>query len=317
MTWQFYGGTIDPGKRTRENIIFFFAMDPRKIIPMMDDTEGFDPALIQKLVANKRAAVIGRERLEAMQKRVGDRITVTSMNYQDINLEFEIVGMCPEGRYNQSAFMNRDYLNDALDAYPKSHGGEKHPLAGKCLNLVWLRVRNQEDFRRLSEQIMTSAEFSNPAVKCETFSSGMTAFLDAYRDLLWGMKWLLVPATLLTMTLVVTNAISISIRERRTELAVLKVLGFRPGQLMVMVLGEALLIGGGSGLISAGGTYLFFNKLLGGVKFPIAFFPTFYVPADAWWWGLAMGATTALLGSLMPALSARTVKVSEVFSKIA
>src|SRR5262245_1543270 len=28
MTWQFYGGTLDPNRRTRENIVFFFAMDP-------------------------------------------------------------------------------------------------------------------------------------------------------------------------------------------------------------------------------------------------------------------------------------------------
>ena len=51
------------------------------------------------------------------RKRVGERITVTSFNYQDINLEFEIVGMLPDGRYNQSAVMHRDYLQDALDDY--------------------------------------------------------------------------------------------------------------------------------------------------------------------------------------------------------
>ena len=45
------------------------------------------------------------------------------------------------------------------------------------------------------------------------------------------------------MALVIANAISISVRERRTEMAVLKVLGFRPGQILVLVLGEALLIG--------------------------------------------------------------------------
>ena len=30
MTWQFYGGTIDPDKRTRENIVFFFGMEPEQ-----------------------------------------------------------------------------------------------------------------------------------------------------------------------------------------------------------------------------------------------------------------------------------------------
>ena len=59
-------------------------------------------------------------------------------------------------------------------------------------------------------------------------SSGIASFLDAYRDLLCGMRWLLVPAILVTMALVIANAISISVRERRMEMAVLKVLGFSP-----------------------------------------------------------------------------------------
>src|SRR5207248_8672974 len=32
MTWQFYGGTIDPKNRTRENTVFFFGMKPGKLI---------------------------------------------------------------------------------------------------------------------------------------------------------------------------------------------------------------------------------------------------------------------------------------------
>jgi putative ABC transport system permease protein len=316
MTWQFYGGTLDPGKLTRENMVFFFAMDPRKIRSMMDDGDTFDPALIEKLAQNKRGALIGRERLEALNKRVGERFTLNSINYKDINLEFEIVGVCPEGRYNQSAFMNRDYLLDALDAYQK-RTGTRHPLAEKTLNLVWLKVPDTDTFRQISEQIMSSAQYTAPAVKVETASSGIAAFLDAYRDLLWGMKYLLVPAILVTMTLVIANAISISVRERRIEMAVLKVLGFGPSQILLLVLGEALLIGGGSGLLSAGGAYALINFVIGGIKFPIAFFPAFYIPINALWWGFAIGAGAAFFGSFLPAWSARSVRVAEVFSKVA
>lgn len=317
MTWQFYGGTIDPANRTRENMVFFFAMEPKKLIPMMDELENLDPALVDKLLLNKRGCILGTERLEAMNKRVGERITVTSINYKDINLEFDILGTFPPGRYDQSAVMNRDYLNDALDAYPKTHGGTKHPLADRSLNLVWLRVPDSDAFRRLADQIMISSQYTSPAVKCETASSGISSFLEAYRDLLNFMKWVLVPAILVTMTLVVTNAISISVRERRPEMAVLKVLGFGPGQILFLVLGEALLIGSLSGFTSASLTYLLISHVIGGIKFPIAFFPAFFVPINAMWWGLSLGAGTALAGSIVPAWSARTVKVSEVFSKVA
>ena len=100
-------------------------------------------------------------------------------------------------------------------------------------------------------------------------------------------------------------------------MAVLKVLGFRPNQILLLVLAEAMLVGAVSGLVGAGSTYLFFNQVLGGFKFPIAFFPAFFVPVNALWWGLSLGAITSLAGSILPAWSARTVKVSEVFSKVA
>jgi putative ABC transport system permease protein len=317
MSWSFYGGTLDPEKRTRESMLFAFAMDPRKLSTMMDDMENLDPVTQQKLVDNKRGIIIGIEKLQAVNKRVGERIKITSMNYKDIDLDFDIVGTFPDGRYNNSAVMNRDYLLDALDAYPRTHNGTKHPLADKALNLFWLRVPDPEAYRRVADQIMSSSLYSAPAVKIETASSGIASFIEPYRDLLWGLKVLLVPALLITMALVIANAISISVRERRTEMAVLKVLGFGPGRILALVLGEALLIGAGSGLVSAGASYLFVHVFLGGIKFPIAFIPMFDIYLDALWWGLFFGAATALAGSILPAWSARTVQVSEVFAKVA
>ncbi|HJT76139.1 MAG TPA: ABC transporter permease [Gemmataceae bacterium] len=324
MTWGFYGGTIDPTKMTRESIVFFFAMEPRKLLTMMDGLDqltGKDrrdlELAIKEMERDKRKVIIGRERLQAMNKRVGERFKCTSMNYKEIDLEFEICGTFPDGRYNQSAVMNRDYLNDALDAYKRDHHGTPHALADKTLNLVWLRVPDTAAFRKVASQVENSSLYTAPAVKCETASSGISSFLDAYRDLLWGMRWLLVPAILCTMALVISNAISISVRERRTEMAVLKVLGFGPNQILAMVLGEALLIGCLAGLLSSGGMYLIVDYVLGGIKFTIAFFPAFFIPFDAIWWGPILGGATAFVGSILPAWSARTVKVSEVFSKIA
>jgi putative ABC transport system permease protein len=144
----------------------------------------------------------------------------------------------------------------------------------------------------------------------------MAAFLDAYKDLLWGMRWMLVPIILATMALVIANAISISVRERRTEMAVLKVLGFTPDQILLLVLGEALVIGCSSGILSVGAVYYLVNKVIGGVALPVGFFGKFFIDGAALWWGLGIGAGTALAGSLLPAWSARSVKVAEVFSRV-
>lgn len=326
MTWQFYIGSIDPKSMNFDDFVFLFAMDPAKITTMMDDLDSLPPdkkaimdGLVRKMQENPRGVILGKERLAILKRKVGDRFTVYSRNYKEINLEFEIVGVIPDGvpRYDKNAFMHRDYLNRALDDYPRKHNGQAHPLANKTLNLVWLRMKDSAEFNQVANQVVNSSEFMAPQVKVETASSGISNFLEAYKDLLWGMRWLLAPAILATLALVIATAISISVRERRMELAVLKVLGFRPMQLLALVLGEALLIGVLAGGFSSAATYVIINDVLGGLKFPIAFFAAFYIPWAALWWGPAIGAATALLGAIVPALSARSVRVAEVFSKVA
>jgi len=100
-------------------------------------------------------------------------------------------------------------------------------------------------------------------------------------------------------------------------LAVLKVLGFRPNQILLLVLAEAMLVGTAAGLASGALTYFVVNNVFGGIKFPIGFLNSFYIPAAAFWWSTAAGAATALVGSILPAWAARNVKVAEVFSKVA
>jgi putative ABC transport system permease protein len=332
MYWAFYGGTIDPAKRTRENLLFFFAMDPRKVlskdangnyISMMDDLEEMteeDKRLIlaacEEMERYPYKVVMGPERLKALNKRVGERVKVTSLNYTDIDLEFEIMAQLPGGRYEQSAIMNYRYLEQALKKYEKDHG-KKHVMDDKSLALEWVRVPDTRTFERVAEQINTSPEYKSPAVKCETASSGIASFLDAYKGLLFGIRWYIVPAIVVTLVLVIANAISISVRERRVEMAVLKVLGFTPNHILILVLGEALVIGGGTGLLSGWLARHIVNELMGGISLQIAFFGKFFIPAAAPWWGLTLGALTALAGSLLPAWFARSVKVSEVFSKVA
>lgn len=321
MTWAFVGGSLDPKNRTPQNSLFLFCMEPKKLLTMMD---GLDDLTGEQLAQLKRATelmeedrtriVLGKERLAQINKKVGDEIQLTSFNYTGVTFNLKIIGVFPEGRYDQSAIMNRDYLKKALEDYAGRNGGKEHPLADKSLNLIWIRMPDKQSFEVLAEKVNSSGKF-NPAVKMETASSAIGTFLEPMKDLLWAMRNLLVPALVATMTLVIANAISISVRERRTEMAVLKVLGFRPWMVMALVLGEAVLIGSLSGFMATATAFAIINAI-GGIPFPIAFFPKFFIPAASLWWGAGMGAGVAVLGSIIPAWTARSVKVSEVFSKV-
>src|SRR5258708_37616302 len=98
ITGQFYGGTLDPGKMTRENIVFFFCMDPKKFVPMMDGVAEFTPEQVEEtkrlaaeMVTDKHKVLIGVDRLKALNKKVGEHFTIHSMNYKDIDLDVEVI----------------------------------------------------------------------------------------------------------------------------------------------------------------------------------------------------------------------------------
>jgi putative ABC transport system permease protein len=313
-------------------MLFFIAMDPAKILTMMEELiNDINPLetkhrprptlaeidafrqVVERMKKDKRIIILGKEKLKSINKQVGDRLTLTGINYQDINLEVEIAGVFPSGKYEDTCVMHFDYLNDSIAAYPQAHGGQKHPLADKSLNLVWLKVKGPKAYHRIAQQIEASTQFRDPSVKIETLSAAIAASLDRLQSLIWGLKYLISPAILLTMTLVVANAISISARERRAELAVLKVFGFLPGHLLLLVLGEAVVIGVVGGGLSSTLSFVGLNYVLPRLG---ESGNSLFVPTAALWWGPILGAGTAVLGSIVPAWGACRVRVAEVFARV-
>jgi putative ABC transport system permease protein len=320
IAWSFVGGTTDPSNPKPENALFMFCVEPRKIPLMMDGLERKDltdaeyadlQAGIKLMEEDFRRIIVSPSRLKKMNVQVGQKLKLTSMNYRDIVFEFEIVGTLPEGKYEGVGFCSRAYLDAMIRSYANAHNGDPHPLANRCVNLIWVRVPNRASYEQIAAAVNETKNFSSPAVKVETASAGIGTFMEAYKDIFWGMKYILAPAMLMIMSLVVANAISISVRERRVEMAVLKVLGFQPRHVMGMILGEALLVGCIAGAMS---TLLAWGGL-GNIKFQIAFLGAFFVPVEVLVIGPLLGMGVAFVGSIGPALSAKNVRVAEVFAR--
>jgi putative ABC transport system permease protein len=166
MTWSFYGGILDPERRSRENVVFMLCLDPDHIRPMMDGLDNLDQGLVDQMKQERSGVLVGRERLKMIGKRVGDPLTVTGFNYKGIDLEFKIVGQLPVGRYNFSAIMNASYLRQALDDYARKNK-VKHPLEDNCLNVIWLRAADKPTFKRIKQTIEAAPCFAALPVKCE------------------------------------------------------------------------------------------------------------------------------------------------------
>jgi putative ABC transport system permease protein len=332
MTWSFVMTSLDPTKFTQENNLFLFALDPTALKSgMMSEQglskedlgdEGWDEMLrtIDLVKLDKRHIIIGEDRLKLINKKVGDEVKLYSINYKDITFECKIVGAFPSGsRMGNNAMMQYDYLQAKLSDYERTKG-TAHPQADRCLNIVWVRMPNKPSYQALASKVNDPSNFNGPATKMETFSALIGSFLEPYKDIFWGMKYIIMPAIIVIMCLVIGITITIGVRERWTEMAVMKVLGFQPWQIMGMIVSEAMLIGLFGGMLST--WFIYFLPLL--IRYGLrtvgmksAFFETFSMPWEILLYGPILGIVVGIIGSALPSWNARKVKVSEVFAQVA
>jgi putative ABC transport system permease protein len=313
MSWSFVLGTTDKVNKKPDNALFLLSTEPEKIQTMMDwpdDLTADEKKMIDDAVTamgqNKQAIVVSESRLKKLNVRVGQRIKIYGLNYPDLEFEFDIIGILPEGKYEGLAFMSKPYLDQLIKAMPADYS-----MRDKSVNLIWVRLPNKVAFERLNAMVEDPKNFPPPQIKMETASSGIGAWIEPIKDILYGLKWVMSPAMVAIMCLVIANAISIGVRERRTEMAVLKVLGFQPRHVLMLVLGEAVLVG----LLAGAMSTLIAYELVASLGLHMGMFGSFRIPTVVLGYGPLLGVAVSVAGSIGPALSAKKVRVAEVFAK--
>jgi putative ABC transport system permease protein len=121
-------------------------------------------------------------------------------------------------------------------------------------------------------------------------------------------------AVFFTILLVAGNTMAQSVRERTGEIAVLKAVGFTNGQVLGLVLGEALTIvglGGFAGLAIAWSAISIIGDPTGG-RLPMFFFPTRDLVMGALF-VVALGMVTGFL----PALQAGRLRIADALRRLA
>ena len=114
------------------------------------------------------------------------------------------------------------------------------------------------------------------------------------------------------MLLVTANTMAQSIRERTSELAVLKTLGFGDSRVLSMVLMESCvlaLLGGLAGLAVSYGLVTYFGDPTG------AFLPQFYFPAKDVIMGALMVITLGFAAGAVPAFQAQRLRIVDALRR--
>lgn len=300
--WNHFGGSWDGSNRS-DRMTLGMATRIENLRSITPGLENLDPALITRMQRERTGALVGPKLLKITGLKVGDRFEVSGRSHPGKDLAFRIVGELPDGQWSSSFFFRDDYYQDATE----DRDG---------VGLMWLKVSTPEVGKRLAAEVERRYQHSRDQLRVETESAGVERLASRTSDIVAVIN-LVVTILLVDMIIILANSISITTRERRKEMAVLKVLGFQAGFIRSLVIGESMLVGLIGGGVGATLTYL--TSWLNGqgmLPYEIPFLVLFPVPPVFIAYGFLLGAAVGFLGSVVPAWGAPNVKVVDVFSKV-
>jgi putative ABC transport system permease protein len=317
-----------PGVRSVAGYNWFGGMvgsppDPKKFFPNFaiegEEFLAMDPEYILKpeekraFLDDRRGCVVGPDLVEKFGWKLGDTIQLTSLmpSYQ-IGKPFEFVIRGIYGvdltRYPGTnagvMFFNYAYLNEALGG----HAG---------VSMYKLLIEDPSRAGAISRTIDDLFENADPPTRTETEAAFRAGFISMAGNLAVLLRSIGL-AVSFTILLVTANTMSMAVRERQTEIAVLKTLGF-PGRLVMgMILGEALLLGtlgGGLGLLLS----RLAIKTLPKVPFigdAVAGFPNLGLTPVVAALGMSLALLIGLVSGFVPALSAYRARIAETLRTV-
>ena len=293
MYSQWFDGTYKDA-RDPKNFFARLAVEPEKLFKMFPELT--IPEDQRRAFERERTAcVVGRDLANSQNFKIGDRIPIVGDIFPG-DYEFTVRGIFDSPRSSDVLYFSRDYLEQTL---PEGRRGQ--------IGSVYVQIDDPQLGGRIADAI--DNEFHNSTAQTKTESE--QAFTVGFLALLGNVKMFLLGiagAVMFTILLVSANTMAMSVRERVSEVGVLKTLGFTPGIILTLILGEAAaisLMGGAAGyLISTVLTEGIHRSPYGGLLPPIDSF----VPSVA----LACMLTAGVIGvasSLVPALGASRISI--------
>ncbi len=275
----------------------YFAMYPELEIPEEQ---------LQAWANNRTGAVIGIELAEQFGLSVGDRMpiqaTIWTMADGGRTWEFDVEGIFstadPRGSTAYMLF-NYDYFEEAR-AFGKGTVG-------------WyiLRIDPGADPVQVANAI--DVQFANSPNETET--STEAAFAQSFAKQFGNVALivtLVMGAVFFTLLLVSGNTMSQSVRERISELAVLKTLGFGDRSVLGIVLSESILIMAIGGLLGLGVGWLLVQ---GAAQAMGAFLPGIFLSPAAIGVAIAIMVGAGVLAGLFPALKAMRLSIIDALAR--
>jgi putative ABC transport system permease protein len=236
--------------KDERNQVPILAIDADKLASVFPDYK-VDPKQLADFVADRQGAVVGEELMEKFGWKIGQRINL-HRQYFPLDPELTIRAVCHHDVIKSIIYFHMEYLQQSIGNMGKS-------------GTIWIKVKNPADMPAISQQV--DAMFKNSDEPTETMTE--SEFNRQFAAMMGNIKLLFGAVSASAIFMVVLLAaitMSMSARERVTEIAVLKAIGFPRNLVLTLMLTEFVLLTLIGGALGAWGAKLFFMKVDMGSK---------------------------------------------------
>lgn len=299
---NWFGGIYKEPK----NFFAQFAVDAPTFFPMYPEFI-FDPVEYQDFLRDRTGAVVGRQLAELYGFKVGDTVPLTSAIYPG-KWEFTVRAIFDardEATITRQMYFHYDYLNEQIKkAFPRRADQTGVFIVGISDGQAAANVARDIDaeFKNSLAETLTETE--------KAFSLSFVAMIETIVVAIQGVSYVVI----LIIMAVAANTMAMTARERLPEYATLKALGFSPGTVAAMIMGEALLLA----LIGAGLGMLLTPPVIKGFHAAtISMFAKMPLVPQTFWLQAGCALVVGIVAGIIPAVRAARVKIVDGLRHVA
>ncbi len=299
---NWFGGIYKEPK----NFFAQFAVDAPTYFPMYPEYI-FDPDEYAAFLRDRRGAVVGRQLADLYGFKVGDTIPLKSSIYPG-NWEFTVRAIYDardETTITRQMYFHFDYLNEQIKKI--------FPRRADQAGVFIVSIADSSASADIARTI--DAEFKNSLAETLTetekaFTLAFVAMIETIIVAIEGVSYVVI----LIIMAVAANTMAMTARERLSEYATMKALGFPPRTIALLILAEAMLLaalGGAIGMLLTPPVVQVFHAATISVFAKMPLVPqTFYLQAGC---ALVVG----LVAGVIPAFRASRIKIVDGLRHVA
>lgn len=305
VTQVSYGNWFGAYYIDRKNFFANFAVEGRTYLDLYPELV-MDPGEKMAFLRDRRGCVAGVKLMEKYGWRLGQGLTLQGTIYPG-NWDFVIRGTY-RGRDRNvdetQLFFHWDYLNETLKKI--------NPARADQIGFLMVGVRDPEIAAAVAAAV--DSQFKNSLA--ETLTETEKAFTQSFLSMAEAIIIAIRIVSLLVIVIilaVVANTMAMTTRERTSEYAVLKTLGYGSGPIAVLIFGESLLItmlGCALGIILTFPVASAFGQALS------SYFPYFNVETETIYLDAAVAVLVGSLAALIPARRAIRIRIADGLRKV-